>query len=130
LTVHESGNAALVAGSQGGVGLVSLNENNAIAYSLNIGKGHATSAVWAQDRAVIGTSAGSVKVFEKDQEIKSFSAHAGKANAVALHPSGTIAASVGDDKSYALYDLTSGQLLSHVHTNSSKSMAPSSLRIH
>jgi pre-mRNA-processing factor 19 len=105
------------------VGLVSLNEDNAIAYNLNIGKGHATSAVWAQDRAVIATSTGSVKVFEKDQEISSFSAHAGKANAIALHPSGSIAASVGDDKSYALYDLSSGQVLSHVHTNSSEPIA-------
>ena len=119
LAVQE--NTALVAGSKGGVGVVSLLDNS-ITHSLNVGKGHATSGLWAQDRAVVSTSTGSIKVFEKDEEVTSYSVHAGRANAVALHPSGTILGSVGEDKSYALYDLEVDRLLTHVYTNSSKSL--------
>jgi pre-mRNA-processing factor 19 len=117
LAVHESGDTALVAGHNGAAGIVSLSENRLI-HSLNLGKGYATSGLWAHDVAVVATSTGSVKVFEKDQEVSSFSHHTGSATAVALHPSGTILASVGEDQSYALYDLESAKLLTHVHSNS------------
>ncbi|KIW64512.1 hypothetical protein PV04_09440 [Phialophora macrospora] len=117
LAVHESGDMALVAGSNGAGGIVSLSENKLI-HSLNLGKGSATSGLWAQDRAVVATSTGLVKVFDKDQEVSSFSPHTGSATAVALHPSGTILASVSEDQSYALYDLESAKLLTHVHSNS------------
>ncbi len=117
LAVHEAGDSALVAGNNGAAGVISLSED-ALLHPLKVGKGSATSGLWARDRAVIATSSGSIKVFEKDQEVFSFAAHAGSANAIALHPSGTILGSVGEDRSYALYDLESGKVLNHVHSNS------------
>jgi len=117
IEVHESGATALVAGNDGAAGVVSLSEN-ILLHPLNIGKGSATDGLWIHDRAVVASSTGSVKVFEKDQELSSFSVHAGRANAVALHPSGTILASVGEDRTYALYDLESSTVLAQVHSNS------------
>lgn len=117
LSVHQNGEIALVAGSQGAGGVVSLSDNSLL-HPLSLGKGAATGGLWAHDRAVVATSTGAVKVFEKDQEVASFTIHAGKANAVALHPSGSILASVGDDKSYALYDLESGKVITQVQSNS------------
>jgi pre-mRNA-processing factor 19 len=108
---------ALVAGVDGAGGVVSLS-GNALVHPLSIGKGSATSGLWVRDRTVVASSTGSVKVFEKDQEVSSFTVHAGRVNAVALHPSNSILASVGDDQSYALYDLESDQLLAQVHSNS------------
>ena len=117
LAVHEDGERVLTAGSDGSCGVVSLSENTLL-LALKPGKGSATSGIWAQDRTVIATSTGSVKVFEQDRETHSFSNHNGRANAVALHPNGTILASVGEDQSYALYDLESDSVLARVYTNS------------
>ncbi|KAJ9613556.1 hypothetical protein H2200_003498 [Cladophialophora chaetospira] len=117
LAVHEGGDSVLVTGTNGVAGVVSLSENRLL-HSLKVGKGYVTSGIWARDRAIIATSTGSIKVFEEDQEVGSFAAHAGSANAVALHPSGTILGSVGEDRSYALYDLESGNVLNRVFSDS------------
>ncbi|OAG37306.1 hypothetical protein AYO21_08491 [Fonsecaea monophora] len=116
LAVHETGALALAAGSKAGV--YSLSEDT-LSYPLDFGEGEATSGLWAHDRAVVATSAGAVKVFEGQQEVSSFSVHAGRTNAVALHPSGTILASVGEDRTYILYDLESSRVLTQVSSNSS-----------
>ena len=128
LAVHEAGNTALVAGNNGAGGVVSLSDD-VLLHPLKVGKGSVTSGLWAQDRAVIAMSTGVIKVFEKDQEVLSFAAHAGSTNAIALHPSGTILGSVGEDRSYALYDLESGKLLTHVHSSSGMSMHSSMVRL-
>jgi len=118
LAVHQSGDLALIGGNDGLAGVFSLPQNRLLK-PLKGGQGAITGGLWADDRAVISTSTGSVKVFEDDQEVASFSAHAGSANAVALHPSGSILASVGEDKTYVLYDLESSQILTQVSSNSS-----------
>ncbi|KIY04004.1 uncharacterized protein Z520_00696 [Fonsecaea multimorphosa CBS 102226] len=115
LAVHEKGDLVLVAGTKAGV--YSLSENT-VSYTLDFNQGEATNGLWAHDRAVVATSAGAVKVFEGDREVSSFSIHAGPANGVALHPSGTILASVGEDKTYILYDLESSRVLTQVPSNS------------
>ncbi|EXJ63324.1 pre-mRNA-processing factor 19 [Cladophialophora psammophila CBS 110553] len=116
LAVHEAGDMVLVAGNKAGV--YSLSEHT-LSYALDVGEGTVTNGLWAHDRAVVATSAGAVKVFDKDQEVSSFSVHAGRANAVALHPSGTILASVGEDKTYIVFDLESNRVLTQVLSNSS-----------
>ena len=69
--------------------------------------GPVTDAVWAGDKAVVATSTGDVTVFENGSKSASFSVHAGAATALAVHATGDIVASVGADKSYVLYDLSS-----------------------
>jgi pre-mRNA-processing factor 19 len=117
LAVHAEGDTALVAGNDGACGVISLPDNRVL-HALDLGKSAATSGIWAHNRTVVATTKGSVKVFENGQETHSFSNHAGSANAVALHPSGSIVASVGDDQSYALYDLESGGVIARVYSNS------------
>lgn len=117
LAVHAAGDLVLASGSDGSVGIFSLSDNS-IVQPLSAGSGSVTSGLWAQDKAAIATSSGSVRVFESGQEIASFSVHAGSATAVALHPSGTILASASEDKSYVLYDLESSQVLTQVQSDS------------
>ena len=119
LAVHESGDVVLVGGSDGAAGIYSLSERQLLS-PLKAGPGSVTSGVWAGPRMIVSTSAGAVKVFESGQEVASFSVHAGSANAVALHPSGSILASVGEDKSYILYDLESNKVLTQVQSDSGK----------
>ena len=92
--------------------------DNRVLHALKGGGGSITSGVWAGQKAVISTSAGRVKVFERQEEVASFSTHAGEATAVALHPSGDIIASVSVDKSYVLYDLTTSAAATQVYSNS------------
>lgn len=119
LAVHEAGDVVLVGGSDGVAGIYSLSENKLLS-SLKAGPGTVTGGVWAGSRAIVSTSVGAVKVFESGQEVASFSVHAGSANAVALHPSGSILASVGEDKTYILYDLESNKVLTQVESDSGK----------
>lgn len=83
--------------------------------------GPVTDAAWAGDKAVVGSATGSVKVFENGSEVASFSAHGGEVTAVAVHPSGNIVASVGVDKSYVLYDLTSNTAVTQIWSDAGKS---------
>ena len=77
-----------------------------------------TNTLWAGNKAIVSTSAGLVKVFENGLETSSFSGHAGEVTALALHPSGEILASVGVDKSYIFYDLTSSVQALQISTDS------------
>ena len=83
-----------------------------------MGSGAVTDTLWAGDRAILATSAGVVKVFDNGSEVSSFSGHSGRVMALALHPSGDILASVGVDKSYVYYDLSTSTQVLHVVTNS------------
>jgi pre-mRNA-processing factor 19 len=56
---------------------------------------------------VIAAVDGSVTIFEQGEEIRSYKVHAGAATGLSLHPCGLILASVGSDRSYILYDLSS-----------------------
>lgn len=82
--------------------------------------GPVTDATWAGDKAVVGSATGSVKVFENGSEVASFSTHGGEVTAVAAHASGNIVASVGVDKSYVLYDLTSNTAITQIWSDAGK----------
>ena len=79
--------------------------------------GPVTDAIWAGDKAVVASSTGSVKVFENGNEVADFSSHAGAATALAQHPTGDIVASVGADKSYVLYDLTTNSVITQIFSD-------------
>ncbi|KIV93288.1 hypothetical protein PV10_04514 [Exophiala mesophila] len=115
--VHESGDAALVSGSDGSASIYSLSQNKPL-LSLSTGSGTATAGTWAGKKAVLATSSGAVVVFEDNQQVASFAVHAGSVNAVATHPSGSILASVGEDKTYILYDLESNKVLTQIQSDS------------
>lgn len=91
---------------------------NRVLHTLKGGGGSITGGVWAGSKALVSTSAGRVKVFDEEEEAASFGAHAGEITGLALHPSGDIAASVGVDKSYVLYDLTASAVVTQVYSNS------------
>ncbi|EXJ78853.1 pre-mRNA-processing factor 19 [Capronia coronata CBS 617.96] len=117
LSVHKSGNLVLVAGHGSAAGVLSVTENRTV-QTLEGGQGSVTSGLWADDKAVIAMSTGTVRIFLLGKEISTFTVHAGSATNVALHPSGSILASVGEDKNYVLYDIDSTQVLTQVQTNS------------
>jgi pre-mRNA-processing factor 19 len=108
---------ALVGGSDGIAGVYSIS-NQKVVEALKGGGGAITDGLWAHSRAVISTASGKVKIFEAQQEVASYSVHAGEATGLTLHPSGDILASVGVDKSYVLYDLETDVVLTQVYSNS------------
>lgn len=118
LSVNSSGELALVGGEEGAVKVYSLAQKK-IARTLKT-DGPVTDAVWAGDKAIIASSTGTVKVFEKATELAKIKTHAGAATALAVHPSGDIAASVGADKSYVLYDLTTNSMVAQVFSDACK----------
>lgn len=117
LSLDASGDLALVGGTDGVAGVYSLSKKSVVA-TLNGESGAITDCIWVGNKAVIATSTGTVKVFENGSEAASFNSHAGEATALAPHPCGDIFASVGVDKSYVLYDLTSNSVLTQIFTNS------------
>ena len=126
LSIDESGDLALVGGSDGIAGVYSMPQNR-ILQPLKGGGGSITGGVWAGAKAVISTSAGRVKIFQGQEEVASFGTHAGNVSAMALHPSGDMVASVGVDKSYVLYDLTTSTVGTQVYSNSGMSLLPASV---
>ncbi|KAJ5370633.1 uncharacterized protein N7496_006725 [Penicillium cataractarum] len=112
IAVNSTGELALIGGADGVVGVYSLSQKTVV-QTLKT-DGPVTDATWAGDKAVVGSATGSVKVFENGSEVATFSAHGGEVTAVAVHPSGSIVASVGVDKSYVLYDLTSNTAITQI----------------
>lgn len=116
VSVDASGDLALLGGSDGTAGVFSISQNKLV-QELPIGS-PVTNTLWAGSKAIVGTSSGMVKTFENGVEVSSFSGHAGAVTALALHPSGDILASVGVDRSYIFYDLTSSVQALQVSTDS------------
>lgn len=122
LSVHSSGKLALVGSPDGVAGVYSTTAKR-VAQVLQ-SSGPVTDAVWAGDKAVVASSTGSVKIFENGSEVASFNLHAGEATSLALHPTGDIVASVGADKSYVLYDLTSNSVVTQIFSDACKEPCP------
>lgn len=118
ISVDASGDLALLGGNDGIAGVFSISQNKLI-QELPVGN-PVTDTLWAGSKAIVGTSSGAVKAFENGVEVSSFSGHAGAVTALALHPSGDILASVGVDKSYIFYDLTSSVQALRIITDSGK----------
>jgi len=119
LALDRSRDLALLGGSDGVAEVVSISQKKVV-QTLEAGSGTVTDGLWAEDRVVLATSTGAVKVFENDLEVSNFSGHAGEATSIALHPSREILASVGVDKSYIFYDLVSSTVATQIYTDSGK----------
>ena len=121
LSLDTSGDFALVGGVTGTAGIFSISRNTILHELFEVGSvGGVTDSLWAGSLAVFATSTGLVKIFENGSEVSSFHKHAGKVTALALHPSKAILASVGVDKSYVLYNLTTSTPAMQIFTDSSK----------
>ena len=107
----------LLGGTDGVAGMYSLAKKEVV-QTLEGGMGTITRSAWAGDRAILAMSSGTVKVFKSGSESASFTAHAGEARDLAVHPSGNILASVGVDKSFVVYDLEFSTVITRVHTKS------------
>ena len=118
ISVDSSGDLALLGGSDGIAGVFSIPQNKLV-QELVVGS-PITGTLWAGSKAIVGTSSGTIKIFENGVEVSSFSGHAGAVTALALHPSGDMLASVGVDKSYILYDLSSSTRAIQIYTDSGK----------
>ena len=119
LVADASHDTLLTGGDNGIAGIYQVSTNH-IVQELEVGSGAVTDAAWAGSRAIVSTSLGVVKVFEKGLQTSTFSGHAGKITALAMHPSGDILASTGIDKSYILYDLENLSQATQVYTDSGK----------
>ncbi|KAL1632459.1 hypothetical protein SLS56_003701 [Neofusicoccum ribis] len=115
LALDKSGDLALTGGKDGVAGVFSISQKQAV-QALKVG-GSVTAGAWYNDRPVVATSTGAVKVFENGTEIAQVGSHAGAATSLSIHPSGDILASTGVDKSYVLYDLSSNKQLTQVFTD-------------
>jgi pre-mRNA-processing factor 19 len=111
----------LVGGANGVVDIYSIPENK-VQQSLKADGGAITGARWIGDRAAVSTSKGKVVIFSPltDGDAGSFQVHNGSAKGIAVHASGEILASIGEDGSYVLYDLQTMEVLSQVMTATSK----------
>ncbi len=118
VSVDASGDLALLGGNDGTAGVFSISQNKLV-QELPVSSS-VTDTLWAGSKAIVGTSSGLVKAFGNGVEISSFSGHAGAVTALALHPSGDILASVGVDRSYVFYDLTSSVQVLQISTDSRK----------
>jgi pre-mRNA-processing factor 19 len=119
LSLDASGDLALVGGSEGVAGVYSLSQKRVV-QNLKGGCGAITDAIWVGNKATIATSSGAVKVYENGAEVANFGSHAGEATALAVHPTGDILASVGVDKSYVLYDLTTLSTITQIYSDSGR----------
>ncbi|OJD15047.1 hypothetical protein AJ78_04670 [Emergomyces pasteurianus Ep9510] len=115
LSLNPSGDLALIGGVDGVVGILYLPDRKIIS-SLNVGDA-VTDAVWIGDKAAVATSSGAVHIFQDGSKIASFNSHAGEAASLATHATGDILASVGVDKSYVLYDLTTNSVITQVYSD-------------
>lgn len=118
MSINSTGELALVGGVDGVVGVYSLSQKS-VAQTLQT-DGPVTDATWAGDKAVIGSATGSVKVFENGIEVASFASHAGEVASIAVHATGDIVASVGVDKSYVLYDLSTNTVITQIFSDAGK----------
>lgn len=120
IDIDATGEYALVGGANTAE-IYSLSEKTLV--PLTVDSGSVTDAVWVGQTAAVSTSTGVVKVFTKDAtDVATFNVHAGAVTGLAVHATGDIIASVGVDKSYALYDISSKQLLTRVFSDAGESI--------
>jgi pre-mRNA-processing factor 19 len=114
VVLNEAGDLALFGGADGVAGVYSLSQQKVV-QALKAGSA-VTATAWWGDRAIVGTAAGHVKIFEGGNEIAQVGAHAGPVTSISLHPSGAVLASGSADKRFAFYDLSTFKTVSQVYT--------------
>jgi pre-mRNA-processing factor 19 len=114
VALDESGDLALLGGADGVAGIYSIPQQKML-QTLQAGSA-VTATAWWGERAVVGTAAGTIKIFENGNEIAQVGSHAGAVTSISLHPSEAILASGGADKRFAYYDLSTFKTVSQIYT--------------
>ena len=117
MSLDQKGSQVLIGDSDGTVSAYSL-EGGELSQVYTAGSA-ITDVLWDESRAVASSSKGMVHI--NDHQL---SQHAGKATALALHPSGSILASVGEDKSIVFYDVQSAQVATQIFTDAGEFKIP------
>ncbi len=121
LSLDASGDLALVGGATGTAGIYSISQNKVLHELFEVGSvGGVTDSLWAGSLAVFATASGVVIIFNNGSEVSRYRGHSGEITALAVHPSNEMLASVGVDKSYVLYDLTTSTQAMRIFAESSK----------
>jgi len=114
---------ALVGGVDGSSATWSITDRKILQVAQGAGNGIHDVLVWKDSSAIIATTSGEVAVLENGEKVLSFTSHSGPATALALHPSGDLLASVGQqDRSLVLYDLPQQKEIARIITDSRRSL--------
>jgi pre-mRNA-processing factor 19 len=113
LAADSTGDFFLTGDSDGTMGVYDLAQG-AFTTRSSLGAGAILGGAWANDKQTLCTSNGTVVVAQDGAVQGKFQQHAGAATALACHPSGELLVSVGFDKSYIVYDLSTIQVLTQV----------------
>lgn len=116
LASDSTGDFFLCGDSDGTMDIFDL-QQGAFTTRSNLGAGAILGGAWCNDKQAVSTSTGIVAVAQDGAVLAKFHQHAGAATAVASHPSGDILVSVGYDKSYIVYDLSSLKVATQVFTD-------------
>ncbi len=119
LSLSKSGDVALIGGADGLGGIFSIAEKKLVE-PIVVGDGAITAGLFYETQPVFATSTGAVKVFDGNKPTAVFTKHAGACTALTLHPTGDILASVGVDKSFAIYDLVNSKAVAQIYTELGK----------
>ncbi|CAN9321549.1 hypothetical protein AA0119_g13011 [Alternaria tenuissima] len=112
IAVNEAQNV-LFGGADGITGVYSLTQGKVLE-TFNAGSA-VTSVAWWGERALVGTSAGTVKVFSNGDDVAQIASHAGAVTSMSVHPSSKMLATAGADKRYAIHELTTFKTVSQVY---------------
>jgi pre-mRNA-processing factor 19 len=118
LDIDVSGEFALVGGSNGLAGVYSIPQQKLLT-PLEANDGSIVDVVWAGQRPVTGSASGILRIWNgKGSDSTSVRAHSGGLRALALHPRDDILGSVGEDKSWVIYDLEAAKAVVQVYGES------------
>lgn len=121
--VEDGGEEAqtIVYGSEDGTAVI--HRTDGPVFEIKSGSRITDSLIW-EGKPVLSLADGSIRIYEAGQEVRAYSVHAGPATGVSLHPCGSLLASVGSDRSYVIYDLSSSapKPAARVFADSGKSM--------
>ena len=116
IAVDTAGDLVLLGGNNQTAGIYAIKDGKFL-NEVPVNAGAVTAVIWAGTRAVVGTEQGTVLLIEAGSEVARFQSHNGAIVALNMHPSGELLASVGVDKSYVFYDLSSNTQAAKVFMN-------------
>lgn len=118
LALDATRSVALVGGADGSSATWSVTGKEVLQGAQGDGNAINDVFVWKEAMPILATASGEVSVLENGAKALSFTSHAGPATALALHPSGDILASVGQDKTVVMYDLAEQKEIARIITDS------------
>ncbi|KAI9711705.1 MAG: Pre-mRNA-processing factor 19 [Bogoriella megaspora] len=116
LAIDTTTGLALVAGPQGTADIYRV-ANGEHVQALKCSAA-VTAGLWWEGKPVISNSKGAIQIFEGGELLAETRIHAGPVNGLALHATGELLGSVGEDKSYIIYQLPNLKVVARNFTDS------------